>query len=164
MARPANTAAQHYLHGTQSQAAEPTQSVIPPGRPRYPKGLSPAAKQLFKSLCRQLEARRALTDADGELIGLYAELSDRRRRELTIAEDEGFVVTATVLDNHGMQSTRQKKNMHLLIAQESERVMLGILRDLGLTVVGRDKSKPLKAPQPEVVPGSLADLRRRGEL
>src|SRR2546422_365833 len=118
MARPANSAAQHYLHGTQSQPAEPTESTIPPGRPRYPKGLSSAAKGIFKSLCHQLEARRALTDADGELIGLYAELSDRRRRELTVAENEGLVLKITRFGSNGEPSVRYIKNPHLLIAQE----------------------------------------------
>src|SRR2546425_275739 len=127
MGRPANSAAQHHLHGTVSQAGEPAQSVIPPGRPPYPKGLTPTAKTLFKSLCHQLEQRRALTEADGELIGLYAELSDRRRRELTTAEAEGLVLTVTRFDANGQPSTRHVKNPHLLIAQETERTMLGIL-------------------------------------
>src|SRR5437879_6670939 len=50
-----------WLHGAaKSQAAAPTESAVRAGRPRYPAGLTPAARRTFKELCAMLEERRAL--------------------------------------------------------------------------------------------------------
>src|SRR5437870_4478049 len=110
-----------------SQAAAPTESTVRAGRPRYPAGLSTAARRTFKELCGMLEERRALTRADGELLSLYASLSDRRTRELALAEAEGLIVTETRFGHNGECTSRRLKNPHLTVAQESEKTMLSIL-------------------------------------
>ena len=142
-----------------SQAAAATESSVRAGRPRYPAGLTTAARRTFKDLCAMLEERRALTRADGELLSLYASLSDRRTRELALAEAEGLIVSEVRYGHNGEATTRRLKNPHLTVAQESEKTMLAILDRLGLTPTGRDKVKPTAkaAPQPQA-PGELIDV------
>ena len=160
MGRKPHDAATLWLHGAKSQAHEPTESAIPAARaPKYPRGLPPALRRPFRDMCATLRQRRALTDGDAELIGLYVVLADRRTRELAEADREGYVVTTAVLDSNGRESTRQKKSLHLIIAQESEKTMIGILDRLGLSPTGRDKVRPCAkpAPQPQA-PGELIDV------
>ena len=160
MGRKAYSAQTHWLHGSKSQAAAPTESSIPAARaPKYPRGLPPALRRPFRDLCATLTARRALTDGDAELVALYVALADRRTRELAEADREGYVVTATVFDSNGRESTRQKKSLHLVIAQESEKTMIAVLALLGLSPTGRDKVRPTAkaAPQPQA-PGELIDV------
>ena len=161
MGRKALPAQTLWLHGSQhgSQAAPPTESAVRAGRPRYPAGLTPAARRVFKELCAMLEERRALTRADGELLSLYASLSDRRTRELALAEAEGLIVSEVRYGHNGEATTRRLKNPHLVIVQETEKQMVGILDRLGLTPTGRDKVRPTAkaAPQPQK-PGELIDV------
>ncbi|OLC29925.1 MAG: hypothetical protein AUH28_16340 [Acidobacteria bacterium 13_1_40CM_56_16] len=161
MGRKAYDAATLWLHGSKhgSQAAAPGESTVRAGRPRYPAGLTAAARRVFKELCAMLEERRALTRADGELLSLYASLSDRRARELALAESEGLIVSEVRYGHNGEATTRRLKNPHLTVAQESEKTMLAILDRLGLTPTGRDKVKPTAkaAPQPQA-PGELIDV------
>jgi hypothetical protein len=78
---------------------------------------------------------------------------------------EGEVITYSFLDKNQNEITREKKNLNLVIAQESEKAMLAILVQLGLTVLQRDKSKPTAGakrtadpPQPGTVGYQLAQM------
>ena len=145
------------LTGQKSQATDPTESTVPAGRPRFPKGFPPDSRRVFKDLCRLLSNRRALTEADGESLRLYAILYDRHARALAAVETEGLLITETRFGSNGEPSSRRIKNPHLLIAQESERQMCSILRDLGMTVATRDKSKPVGKPARRKSPEEIAD-------
>ena len=72
-------------------------------------------------------------------------------------ETEGLLITETRFGSNGEPSSRRIKNPHLLIAQESEKQMTAILRDLGLTVLTRDKSKPVGKPARRKSPEEIAD-------
>jgi len=144
--RKPHDAATLWLHGAKSQAHEPTESSIPAARaPKYPRGLPPALRRPFRDMCATLRQRRALTDGDAELVGLYVCLADRRTRALAAVETEGLLITETRFSSNGEPSSRRIKNPHLLIAQESEKQMTAILRDLCLTVATKDKTKPTRA-------------------
>ena len=145
MGRKAHDANTLWLHGTKSQATAPTESAVRAGRPRYPAGLTPAARRVFKELCRLLSDRRALSEADGEALRLYAILYDRHARALAAVESEGLLISETRFGSNGEPSLRKVKNPALAICQESEKQMTAILRDLCLTVATKDKSKPTRA-------------------
>lgn len=110
-------------------------SYVEPGRPRYPKDLSAAGKKIFKKLCKLLEQRRTLTDADGDLLRLYAITHERHARAVEHLEHEGEIVTT----EHG-----DKQSPWLAIAERSEKSMVSILAQLGLTPATRDRIKVTK--------------------
>lgn len=132
-------------------------SYVEPGRPRFPKKLSPTGRATFKKLYRLLASRRTATEGDGELLMLYATLSDRHTRALAHIEIEEEIVTT----EKGMIP-----NPWLAVAERSEKTMLSILDKLGLTPASRDKVKTTRRreendlleilvrpePQKEVVP------------
>lgn len=107
-------------------------SYVDPGRPHCPKSLSAAGKRIFKRLCKLLEERRTLTEADGDLLRLYAITHERHARALEHLENEGEIVST---DRGEAQSP------WLAIAERSEKSMVSILAQLGLTPATRDKIK-----------------------
>jgi len=145
--RKAHDAKTLWLHGSQhgSQAAAPTESSVRAGRPKYPPGLTPAARRVFKELCRLLSDRRALSEADGEALRLYAILYDRHARALAAVEADGLLISQVRFGHNGEPSSRRVKHPALAICQESEKQMTAILRDLCLTIATKDKAKPTRA-------------------
>jgi P27 family predicted phage terminase small subunit len=149
----------HALEGTRPHdrsAVTPTTLVA--GRPKFPKGLTPEAKRIFKSLCRQLGDRHTLTEGDGHLIGLYSELWDRRRRAQEKLLVEGEIALYTRLDPNGVAHKIKKPNLHLKVAQDAEKQMVAILDRLGLSPVSGSKVKqtrPTEAAE-EAKPGTVA--------
>jgi len=138
------------LYEHQLQNTKPSYDLgaeIPAGRPSYPKGVSREAKRAFKSLCRQLERRRVLTEGDGQLIRLYAITYDRHQRALDHLAAEGEVCLYSRLNNHGEEVKVEKPNLWLKVAQDSERVMIACLDRLGLSPINRGKVRPAKDPK-----------------
>jgi P27 family predicted phage terminase small subunit len=131
----------HELAGTKSQARSPAVSSIPEGRPSCPRGLSREARKVFRQLCRLLAERKTLTRGDGELLVLYAETWDRRRRAQTALLLEGEICTYTRLDSNGRAHDVVKTNLNLPIVERADKAMVGILDRLGLTPLGKDKVK-----------------------
>ena len=153
MPRPAKSEQWHELMGTQSEAAPVTDSRIPAGRPGCPKFLSPAAKKEFRRLCKALAERRVLTAGDQRLLTLAAVLHDRWLRCLEKVALEGELTQYESRDKDGNAIFREKKNLNLVIAQESEKALLGVLIQLGLTPLQKDKPKlgghaPAEPPKP----------------
>jgi P27 family predicted phage terminase small subunit len=146
MGRPAKSKKLHEMFGTHSEAVLPEESKVPAGQPKCPKALSAAARKKFKELCKELAARRVLTPGDGELLSLYAELYDRRARCMVAVRAEGEVIQYESRGKNGDVLVREKKNLNLVIAQESEKQMVGILVQLGLSPLQKDKVK--QAPHP----------------
>jgi P27 family predicted phage terminase small subunit len=136
---------QHNLQGTRPQYVE-RESVVEPGRPKFPKGATPETKRFFKRLSRMLEARRTLTPGDEELLRLAAILRDRHQRACARVQEQGEIVAYTRLDAHGEPHDVVKPNLWLKIAQESEKSFLACLDRLGLTPANRGKVKPTKEP------------------
>jgi P27 family predicted phage terminase small subunit len=119
-------------------------SYVEPGRPKYPRKLSPQGKRIFKRLCAQLEARRTLTDGDAEILCLYASLADRRQKALDSLEKDGEVVSTS----EGNLVT----NPWLAIAERTEARMISILDKLGLTPVSRDRVKVTRrSAEPDIL-------------
>lgn len=114
------------------------------GRPPCPKYLSSEARQYFRKLCKKLEQRRSLTEGDGELLALYASTWERWRKAMADVGARGEVVISISRGKSGETIEREKKNPWLLIAQESEKSMVGILDRLGLSPLNRERVKPLK--------------------
>jgi P27 family predicted phage terminase small subunit len=129
-------------------------SYVEPGRPKYPRKLSPQGKKVFKRLCAQLESRRTLTEGDQEILCLYSSLADRRDRAMESIERDGEVVST--------EEGKLVTNPWLSIAERTEARMISILEKLGLTPASRDRVKVtrrslepdvleivLNAPQPK---------------
>lgn len=144
----------HRLRGSRPQYVTPA-SVAHPGRPRYPKGLSPDAKRTFKNLCRLLEQRRSLTEGDGELLRLVAINIDRHAKACAKVAEEGEIKVYFRLDKHGEQVPSEKPNLWLEVACNAEKFIQSALRDLGLTPGTRGKVKPTEEPKKPEVPDSF---------
>jgi P27 family predicted phage terminase small subunit len=145
---------EHKLKGTRPTRSADHGTDITPGRPAYPKGISPAAKRVFKRLCNLLEQRRALTHGDGELLRLYSLLYTRHERAMAKLDDEGEICTYTRLDSSGTAREMEKPNLWLKVAETCERNMVACLDRMGLTPNARAKVKqvgvkPVVAATPE---------------
>lgn len=149
----------HQLHGSRphDRAAEAAEALVA-GRPGYPKNLTREAKRIFKMLCRQLENRRALTEGDGHLIQLYAEIFDRRQRAQAKLLAEGEVCAYTRLDPNGVAHKIEKPNHYLKIAETCEKSLISILDRLGLSPLAGTKVKQTRGSEQveEAVPGTVA--------
>ena len=150
----------HELMGTTSEAVNV--SDVAPGRPRFPKGLSSAGRKKFKQLCSLLEKRRHLTDADGELLSLFAVAFDRHQRALEKLAVEGEVRQYSRLNNHGEEVLTEKANLWLKIAQDAEKTMLACMDRLGITPLNRSKVRPTKSAKDTVVDPMERLLSRTG--
>jgi P27 family predicted phage terminase small subunit len=157
MPRARKPLALHALAGTEPEYSP--DPILPAGRPKFPKNISREARASFKRLCALLEARRALTPGDADILRLYCVLFDRHAKALRKIEEEGEVCTYYRLNNRGESVPQEKENLWLAIAQDCESKMTSILRDLGLTPNARARVKATSAPKTkELVPGSVAWL------
>jgi len=164
---------EHRLKGTRPTRQADHGTDIAPGRPKFPSDLTPAAKKIYKLLCRQLEERRACTAGDMQILHLYAEQWLRWVNARAKVVELGEVVTDTRLDSNGGAHEVLRKNPWLTVVETCETKMHAILRDLGLTPNARakvkqvgDKPKPAATPEDEyfnnigaqVAPGSASLL------
>src|ERR1700728_3767774 len=101
MAMPAKSDALHKLHGTKSEAKDPTASLVAGGRPRFPKGISAEAKAVYKQLVRLLEARKTLTSGDESLLHLFAATWNVWRKAQDRVDAEGAVIEVTLFAKGG---------------------------------------------------------------
>ena len=131
----------HRLRGTRPTRALDHGDDIPAARPKFPKTLTAEARAIFKMLVKQLEERRACTAGDMQILHLFAEKHVRWVTARAKVAELGEVVTDTRLDSNGAAHEVLRKNPWLTVAQESEREMHAILRDLGLTPNARSKVK-----------------------
>jgi P27 family predicted phage terminase small subunit len=149
MSRPEKDATLHDLQGTKSVAGK-TDNSVPPGRPKFPKGLAPAVRVVFKRIVGLLEKRKHITEGDIELIRIYSLLYVRHAKALAKLEVEGEVKIYVRLDSHGTPHDQEKPNYWLKIAETAEKNMVACLDRLGLTphnrakvkTTGDDKNKP----------------------
>lgn len=144
----------HWLQGTKATPppAAKEGTPIPPGRPRYPKGISPEAKRVFKRLCSLLEERKHLSHGDGELLRVYALLYTRHEKAMAKLAAEGEICTYVRLDSNGQPHDQVKPNLWLKVAETCERNMVACLDRLGLTPGTRGRVKPtgvVAEPEPE---------------
>lgn len=142
---------EHKLTGTKPQYVVPT-SDVKPGRPRYPKSLTPEARRFFKGICSLLEKRRTLTEGDAELIRLAAILRGRHERAIRKLEVEGEVCTYTRLDSNSKPVEVEKPNLWLGVAKDAEKQLVAVLDRLGLTPANRSKIKQTVDPAAQTSP------------
>lgn len=163
MPTPRKELSTHKLQGTKAKYIEET-SVVAPGRPRFPKNLSPDSKRFFKNLCRMLEQRRTLTEGDQELIRLAAILRDRHERAMAHVLAEGEICVYCRLDSNGAAHDMWKENLWLRCAKDAEKQMVAILDRLGLTPLARGKVKQTEIPKESTVdPRESAMFSREAE-
>ncbi len=160
MAFPKKSEALHQLHGTKPAApAKVIESYVKAGRPKFPKGITPEQRITFKRICGLLERCRTVTEADAELIYLYACLTEQWQQAMAEIRRDGVICEYTRTDNKGDKFTTRKKNEACGVADSCSRQMFAILRELGLSPKSRDAVKPTSANAGErVVPGSMAAL------
>jgi P27 family predicted phage terminase small subunit len=160
MPTPRKSAELHQLQGTVTQAKDPDVSRIPAGRPKVPRDINELGLRAeFKSLCRILQERRALTNGDRELIRLFCIIQDRHIRNAALLRTEGELCTYYRLDSNGVSVPQVKTNLRLKVCVEAERQLAAILNQLGMTPTSKDRAKPAGVNRDlEVIPGSIAHL------
>jgi P27 family predicted phage terminase small subunit len=156
---------QHQKGYRATRAIEKT-SIAQEGRPAVPKFLSPEEKQRFRQMCKQLEDRRTLTKADGELLTIYVRTWSRWRLADKDVVDRGPVVVVTARGKNDEVIEREKPNPYLAIAETAEKTMIACLDRLGFTPLNREHVKPVKKDETKVpaVPGTAAWLVEQAEL
>jgi phage terminase small subunit len=138
--------ADHKLQGTKPEYVV-GDSALPPGRPHFPKGLSPDEKKAFKSFSRLLEQRRSLTEGDGEILRLLAVVSVRGQKARRMVAEQGEIRVYTRLDKFGVAHDSERPNLWLKVAQDSEKFVCSLLDRHGLTPMNRGKVKPTEVPK-----------------
>jgi P27 family predicted phage terminase small subunit len=142
VAYPRKTLVQHKLAGTKPEWAAPPVEPIAAGRPKFPSGLTNAARKKFKELCGQLAERGALTKGDKELLHIYATVFDDWQLAQADVQARGLVITFFALDKNGAQVERQKTNPYVAIKRDCVTKMLAILDRCGLTPIAKQKVHP----------------------
>ena len=158
MPTPRKSDADHFLHGTVSQAKTDKPSQFAGGRPKFPKHLSPAARSEFKRAVQLLEQRRTLTPGDYATLTVYSEVFARwiqAKKEI----GDALMIETQVTDNNGNLRTVTRLNPLIKVAEACESRLLALTKSLGLTPVDRDKARTTSGvAKNEVIPGSMADL------
>jgi P27 family predicted phage terminase small subunit len=161
MARPANTADEHWLHNTVPQGKSAAESVFTGGRPKFPKHLTGLARSEAKRICKLLETRRTLTEGDIATIVLYAETSARWIETKKQVATEGLMIVTKMKDSNGALHDVRRLNPLVKIMQADEAKLLTLSKELGLSPVTRDRVRQTKnkaGGNLTVVPGSVADV------
>ena len=157
MPQPRKSEAAHELHGSTPHDRAADKSHVAAGRPKFPRDLDAALRQVFKRLVKLLQERRVLTAGDAELIRLYVFLYDRHTRNATLLRKEGELTTYIVLDSNGVAHPQVKTNKRLKICTDAERQMASILNQLGMTPTAKDRAKPTgEVSNPAAIPGTVA--------
>jgi P27 family predicted phage terminase small subunit len=153
---PRKNNAVHFLHGTKSRVKDNAPGFVS-GRPKCPKHLCAAARKEFKRCVNLLATRGTLTEGDGTLLALYAEIYSRWvATKETIGTD--LMIQTQVTDNNGNLRTVTRLNPLLKVLDVCESKLVTLAAKLGITPVDRARSKQTEInPQRDVVPGSLED-------
>ena len=146
MPQPRKDLSEHKLQGTKPKYVEES-STLPPGRPRYPKGLRPDEKKAFKNFSRLLEQRRSLTEGDGEILRLISIVFCRWQKALRMVAEQGEIRIYTRLDKFGVAHDSERPNLWLKVAQDAEKFVQGQLDRMGLTPLNRGKVKAAEVPK-----------------
>jgi P27 family predicted phage terminase small subunit len=142
MGTPAKTPHDEFLTGRKSEARTPAASVLRGGRPKFPKGLRdiPEVKTEWKRVCRLLERRGHLTEADGPILFLYASAYRRWLQAEADIQAKGIRYMVDVFDRNGnVTGQREKRNESVADAAMLRKELLQHLTALGLTPQSRDK-------------------------
>jgi P27 family predicted phage terminase small subunit len=114
--------------------------------PRPAKFLSKEAKKKFRALVRQLATRKTVTEGDADLISIECSLWEQWQQSLLKIREEGSIRIYTRLGPAGPIEV-ERENLHVKIAQNCQRQMITILRQLGLTPSARDTVRPVAEPK-----------------
>jgi P27 family predicted phage terminase small subunit len=156
MPRQPKTAKENWLEGTVSQAKPSSPSQFQGGRPKFPKHLSPVAKQEFKCCVQLLEERGTVTPADKVILAVYSEVYARwiqAKREI----GDSLMLETTLLDSHGVARVVRRINPLLKTVETCESKMVALAAKLGLTPIDREKSKPTQPHEDssQPLPGTI---------
>lgn len=127
-------------------AAEPT---LPPGLGEPPAWLDHHGREAWARLDEKLRALGIASRADSEAATIYCRNYSTWRECLLIVEDESFAIKG---------KTTYKPHPLLPLIKESQRIMLAILGQLGLTPSGR---AGLHVQAPAASDALLAFVKRR---
>jgi P27 family predicted phage terminase small subunit len=143
MGRPAKSEAEHNLHGTQPHPTTVKNvSDVPAGVPKFSR-LPRDERKVAKRICGWLRRREHLTEADYEVIQIYAAADVRYHRFKDQLDSEGW----TIETDEGPKTHPAVRHF-----QQAESVMLRCLDELGLTPAARDRIKRAKEKAAEAAP------------
>jgi P27 family predicted phage terminase small subunit len=152
------SAAEHALNGTASRYEGVNESHVAGKIPKPPKFLSEDERKKFKAVAKSLAQRRAITEGDMDLIATFCTIESRWQRAIVKVAEEGEVCSYERLDSSGEIHFVEKPNLHLKIAQDSEKQKVAILVRLGLTPDSRERVRPTSAVKPRRAPESENSL------
>jgi len=160
------TADEHELSGSLQRPTVGDSNIVG-ALPHPPRFLSKDAKKKFRGLVRQLADRRAVTAGDQDLLTLYCSLWERWTQSLVKISEEGSIRIYQRLGSDGSAVDVEKENLHIKLAQNSERQMVVILKQLGLTPRDKDAVRPTAPvkhkndpPHPDSSEGLHLELER----
>jgi phage terminase small subunit len=126
-------AAQKRLAENKLEQPEPLEA----GRPDAPPYFSEAERAVWDSTILMIEKRGTLTPGDGPTITLYSTTSVELRTERKLLDAEGRVCTVSRLDRMGREIVIRAVNPRVRIVRDLEKLMLSLVRELGLTPLRR---------------------------
>src|SRR5690348_9736601 len=111
LGRPPKSDELHALHGTKPhKSTAKTQSSVPASCPEMPAHLTKEAKREWKRVLPMLLERGSVTHADSSVLALYCETFARWLQAKRDVEENGLMVTVSVLDSSGQPVTNRKPN------------------------------------------------------
>ena len=111
--------------------AEPIAEVTAPDPPDY---LEDEEAGCFREVGQKLALMRVMTDADVDLLAIYAVTFIRWKKAIAKVNESGLIVRSP--NNHPIQ------NPYLSIANRAQQEMLKILAEFGLTPSSRTRVRP----------------------
>jgi P27 family predicted phage terminase small subunit len=150
----------HELLGSKYRNRAKTESNLPADVPRMPSHLTKEARAEWRRILPMLLQRRSLTPADAQVLALYTENYSRWLAAKRDVEENGIVVSTTVLDKHGAAIQTRKTNPALRTLENCERSLRALLRELGATPATRERVLPAK-PKEDESEETLLDLMKR---
>jgi P27 family predicted phage terminase small subunit len=169
----AMTPFEEHLTGRESKAKLASTSVLPGGRPRFPKGLRavPAVKQEWLRVCKLLESRGTITTGDSTALFVYARAYQRWLEAEADIDARGVRYPVPVFDRNGNEVGRKEiRNPSVADAANLRKEINIHLTALGLTPASRDRVKLTANAVPESneppAPGTVGYelMRMRNEV
>lgn len=133
------------------------------GKPKYPEGMTAAAKKVWKSVVAELDSAGILAVVDAHLVVAYCNAVVEVREMTRTIDAEGVAVRVPVKDRHGVPTGEYTTQPHpMLKAKDSREMKLRqFAADLGIGATIRAKANAVTtAPDPEK-PNKVLELRER---
>lgn len=145
---PRKSPEQHALSGTTPSYRPEDPRRFVDSAPRIPSDVN---RRHYKRLCTRLRARRALTAADRDILRLAAIALESNERAWAAIREQGEIVAQSKCSPKGDLYTITAINPWMKVLDQSGKMLLSCLQQLGLTPLSKSKVTPTSpsGPPPE---------------